>query len=125
MRSLLLWRDRLSHWAGVTATIEPDPTGNPLDRLQVRIDPAAARITAWDLADALAAGTPPVIVRDLEVEHGHFQLDPCNLHASEAEVVAGRLDAELERARTANAPIASSFAERRRRRFDTMLRWPD
>jgi D-glucosaminate-6-phosphate ammonia-lyase len=125
MRALMLWRDRLSHWAGVTATIEPDPTGNPLDRLQVRIDPDAARITAWDLADALAAGTPPVIVRDLEVEHGHFQLDPCNLHAGEAEVVAGRLDAEFERSRTANAPIASSFAERRRRRFDAMLRWPD
>jgi D-glucosaminate-6-phosphate ammonia-lyase len=125
MRALMLWRDRLSRWAGVTATIEPDPTGNPLDRLQVRIDPDVARITAWDLADALAAGTPPVMVRDLEVEHGWFELDPCNLHPGEADVVAGRLDAELARALAANAPTASLFAERRRRRFDAMLRWPD
>lgn len=125
MRALALWRDRLSRWAGVTATIDPDPTHNPLDRLLLRIDPETARITAWDLADALAAGAPPVIVRDHEVEHGFFFLDPCNLHVGEAEVVADRLDAELDRARAANAPIASSIAERGRRRFAAMLRWPD
>lgn len=36
-----------------------------------------------------------MIVRDHEVEHGHFSLDPCNLHRGEAEVVADRIVAEL------------------------------
>ena len=73
--------ERLSPLAGRHArTIVPDPTDNPLDRLEVHVDPAEARITAWDLADALAAGDPPVIVRDHEVELGFFFLDPCNLH---------------------------------------------
>ena len=122
---LQLWSQRLARWAGVSPHIVPDPTANPLDRLEVRIDPAAARITAWDLADALAAGTPPVIVRDHEVELGLFYLDPCNLHPGEAEIVADRLDQELERARGANAPAATTIAGRRRRRQDALLRWPD
>ena len=76
--------------------IVPDPTDNPLDRLKVAVDPDAARITAWDLATALAKGDRPVIVRDHEAEHGHFFLDPCNLHPGEAEVVAGRLVSTLK-----------------------------
>jgi len=122
---LHLWRDRLSRWSGVAPTIVPDPTDNPLDRLQVRVDPAAARITAWDLADALGRGDPPVIVRDHEVEHGYFFLDPCNLHPGEEQVVARRLDEELERARTSNEMIATSLADRRRRRFESLRIWPD
>jgi D-glucosaminate-6-phosphate ammonia-lyase len=124
-RALTLWQERLARWNGIATAITPDPTHNPLDRLQVRIDPALARITAWDLADALAAGAPPVIVRDHEVEHGFFFLDPCNLHPGEAAAVADRMDAELERARTANAPVATSLADRRRRQVAAMLRWPD
>ena len=125
MRALTLWRDRLTRWRGVNATIVPDPTNNPLDRLEVRLDPDTARITAWDLADALAAGNPPVIVRDHEVEQGYFLLDPCNLHPGEEHIVADCLDAELERARSLNAPVRSPLADRRRRRVETMLRWPD
>ena len=62
------------------ATIVPDPTDNPLDRLKVTIAPQDSRITAWNLAMRLAMGDRPVIVLDHEVEHGHFFLDPCNLH---------------------------------------------
>ena len=123
--ALALWQSRLGRHPGIRAVIEPDPTLNPLDRLHVHVDPAAARITAWDLADALAAGHPPVIVRDHEVEQGFFQLDPCNLHPGEAEVVADRLDAELERARGDNAGLPGSLAARRRRRVAALLRWPD
>ncbi len=122
---LRLWQERLVRWPGIAAHIVPDPTANPLSRLEVRIDPAQARITAWDLADALAAGSPPVIVRDHEIELGLFLLDPCNLHPGEEQVVADRLDEELERARGTNAPAATGIADRRRRRFDGLLRWPD
>ncbi len=123
--ALDLWREALGRRAGIRAEIVPDPTGNPLERLRVWVDPAAARITPWDLADALAAGRPPVIVRDHEVELGWFQLDPCNLHAGEERVVARRLEEELDRAHAANAPIATSLAERRRRRTTAVLAWPD
>jgi L-seryl-tRNA(Ser) seleniumtransferase len=122
---LRFWQDRLAAHAGVDAVIVPDPTANPLDRLRVAVDPAIARVTAWDLADALATGERPVIVRDHEVEHGHFYLDPCNLHPGEERIVADRLDEELARARGANAASATTIAARRRGRFEALLRWPD
>ena len=123
--ALDLWAETLAGRPGITTTILPDPTGNPLDRLCVTVDPAAARLTAWDLADRLAAGDPPVIVRDIEVEHGSFELDPCNLHPGEAARVAARLAEEIERARATNAPAATTRAARRSRQAAARLAWPD
>jgi len=40
-------------------------------------------------------------------------------------IVADRLDEELTRARTTNAPVATKIADRRRRRFEAVLRWPN
>lgn len=122
---LMLWREHLSGRPGVTVIIEPDPTHNPLDRLKVAVDPQGARITAWGLADALAAGDPPVIVRDHEVEHGFFCLDPCNLHPGEAEIVAERVVDELEQARSRDRAPTYSASERKARRFERLLSWPD
>lgn len=122
---LNLWRDRLDGRPGVKAIIEPDPTNNPLDRLRVILDPQEAHITAWDMADALARGNPPVIVRDHEVEHSYFYLDPCNLHPGEETIVVSRITEELDKARASNEIIATSLEERNHRRFDGLLRWPD
>ncbi|MBI3084220.1 MAG: aminotransferase class V-fold PLP-dependent enzyme [candidate division NC10 bacterium] len=122
---LSLWLKRFDGLPGITASLEPDPTHNPLDRLKLAVDPEAARITAWELADALAAGSPPVIVRDHEVEHGFFYLDPCNLHPGEAEIVAERVVQELERVRKGGQVEGISAAERKARRFERLLRWPD
>jgi L-seryl-tRNA(Ser) seleniumtransferase len=123
--ALRLWQQRLAGRPGVAATIVPDPTANPLDRLMLAVDPAVARITAWDLADRLAAGPMPVIVRDHEIEQGFFFMDPCNLHPGEAEIVAGRVADELDRARRANDLTATDIAEREARRTRRLLAWPD
>jgi D-glucosaminate-6-phosphate ammonia-lyase len=123
-RHLALWRERLSGRPGVRAEILPDPTHNPLDRLRVHIDPAAAKVTAWDLARALASGNPPVIVRDHHAENGFFDLDPCNLHDGEAEMVADQIAATLERGLAGQIP-ATRLPDRRAGRFERMLAWPD
>lgn len=122
---LELWRRTLDGRPGVTATIEPDPTNNPLDRLKVRVSPGEAHITAWDLSDSLALGDPPVIVRDHALEHGAFYMDPCNLHPGEEVIVARRLDEELTRAQRSNEIIATPLEERRNRRAAYLARWPD
>lgn len=124
-QTLEMWSAGLAGQPGVAALIEPDPTDNPLCRLKVTIDPALARTTAWDLADALAAGDPPVIVRGHLVEHGFFELDPCNLHAGEDRRVLARLHTELERARQAPEPLISDFGQRILRQQEAIVRWPD
>ncbi|WP_410837136.1 aminotransferase class V-fold PLP-dependent enzyme [Paraburkholderia sp. SIMBA_030] len=125
---LTLWRETLNRCNGVWAEIDADPTGNPLDRLKLHIDPKQARITAWDLADALArppAGEAPVIVRDHEAELHFFFLDPCNLHPGEEQIVLARLIAELERAQQSPEPIVTSFYLRDARRIAARRNWPD
>ncbi|WP_106795775.1 aminotransferase class V-fold PLP-dependent enzyme [Rhizobium sp. H4] len=122
---LSLWKRTLDGRPGVIALIEPDSTNNPLDRLRLIVDPEQAHITAWDLADALAKGSPPIIVRDHEVEHRYFYLDPCNMHPGQEVIVANRLAEELDKARASNEIIATPIENRSRHRFDGLLRWPD
>jgi L-seryl-tRNA(Ser) seleniumtransferase len=119
------WVAALADRPGVTATIVPDPTNNPLDRIKVSIDPEEARITAWNLAMRLAGGDRPVIVRDHEIEHGHFFLDPANLHPGQEYIVAERLIEELGKAALSNDVIATPFDELRLAREAAALNWPD
>ncbi|MGX9142975.1 aminotransferase class V-fold PLP-dependent enzyme [Mesorhizobium sp. 128a] len=117
--ALNLWKDALQGIPGIAAHIIPDPTANPLDRLQIFVSPES-RFTAAGLASALAAGSPPIIVRNHEVERGHFFLDPCNLHPGEAEIVAERLRTILTaKDRPADAMKAA------RKDSSGVLRWPD
>ena len=122
---LRLWEQSFAELPGVRAEIVPDPTHNPLDRLRVHVDPAEARISAWELAAALAAGDPPVIVRDELVDIGCFELDPCNQHAGEPERVATRLTEEIELARQRNDTAPRSLSELNRERVSRLLSWPD
>jgi L-seryl-tRNA(Ser) seleniumtransferase len=119
---LRLWLETFKVLPGVVAEIVPDPTHNPLDRLKLRIVPEKAGTTAAALATALAKGDPPVIVRDHEVEHGHFYLDPCNLHPGEAQVVADRITTSLEELRGKPVP---DLDELRRLQYESLLAWPD
>ncbi|MET3898142.1 D-glucosaminate-6-phosphate ammonia-lyase [Devosia sp. UYZn731] len=123
--ALDVWVEALAGRPGVDAVIVPDPTDNPLDRIKVTIDPEVARITAWDLASALASGDRPVVVRDHETEHGHFFLDPCNLHPGEEHVVAARLVEELERALRSNEQIRTDLHQRWLDDEAAILNWPD
>lgn len=123
--ALDVWLAALANRAGVTATVVPDPTDNPLSRLKVAIDPQQARITAWNLAMRLAAGDRPVIVRDHEAEHGHFFLDPCNLHPGEEHVVAERMIEELGKAALSNDVIETPLEELWLTREQASLDWPD
>jgi D-glucosaminate-6-phosphate ammonia-lyase len=125
-------RAALDHWLsvlggrpGIYADIEADPTYNPLDRLRIVVVPEEARLAAWDLVDALAAGDPPVIARDHEAELGFFYLDPCNLHPGQEFIVGERLAAVLDEAQRRNEPLVSDFAARRMRQEAAILNWPD
>lgn len=95
--ALDLWLQAFSGHPGITPRIVPDPTGNPLDRMQIEVDPASGT-TAAALARHLGGLEPAVIVRDHEVELGYFQLDPCNLLPGQAEIVAATVGEVLRHA---------------------------
>lgn len=116
--ALDLWQRTLAGRAGIATRITPDPTGNPLDRLEISVGPESG-FTAYGLASALASATPPIMVRGHQSELGIFWFDPCNLHPGEAEVVARQVAGILDAPRPATAmavPAKSSAG---------LLRWPD
>jgi L-seryl-tRNA(Ser) seleniumtransferase len=63
-----------------------------------------------------------VIVRDHEVEHGYFYLDPCNLHPGEAELVADQVVRTAAAIRGRPAPDVQAL---HRKQVEALLRWPD
>lgn len=117
--ALELWEKTLSDLPGIKAKIIPDPTDNPLDRIMIEIGPDSG-YTAAGFARALSQANPPIIVRNHEVERGHFYLDPCNLHEGEAEIVAEGLRTAL----TASPKPDYAMMGARRDTSD-VLNWPD
>lgn len=94
--ALEIWMNALAGLSGVTAGRVRDPTGNPLERLQVEIDSGVLKVDAATVARALSERRPAIMVRSHEVELGYFQLDPCNLKGGQAQEVASALREVLE-----------------------------
>ncbi len=92
--ALDLWLDAIGTSPGIKCQRIDDPTGNPLQRLRVTVLPRSGW-SARNLADALSAGNPPIMVRDYQTDLGYFDLDPCNLHDGEARTVAQQMAAIL------------------------------
>lgn len=97
--ALDLWIKTLSGIDGVHAHIVPDPTDNPLERIQVEINAQVLGTSAATLARVLGEENPALIVRDHGVEFGYFQLDPCNLALGQAEIAADILKRVIQRAK--------------------------
>ncbi len=111
---LRYWREHLALVPGLSVATVPDWTGNPVERLEIRVDEALAGIRAWELADRLAAGRPSIHVRDDRMVEGYFYLDPCNLHPGEEVIVAEAIAANVQGAIARGDGRRISFADRQR-----------
>lgn len=93
-RRVEMWLGALAGVPDVTVGRHEDWTGSPITRVRLRFA-ASAPVTAWDLAERLAARRPSVVVRDDLVERGEIYLDPCNLTDEEAAHVADAISEEF------------------------------
>jgi L-seryl-tRNA(Ser) seleniumtransferase len=121
---LLMWRETVADLAGVAAEIDPDPTGNPFDRLRVTVLPGAG-FQAVDIVHALETGTPSIRVRTHQIEHGSFVMDPRSLSAGETEIVAGRLREAIADARRQDEGKSDRVQAWKSQRAHALLDWPD
>lgn len=113
-----LWLKSFAGHKGIDTCVAPDATGNPVDRLEVRVKPESG-FTAYGLVSALAGCDPPIMVRGHQAEQGRFWLDPCNLHPGEAETVGLRLAEILNSSRSAGAMATPGKSTA------GLLQWPD
>lgn len=118
------WMAALADIPGLGTRILPDWTGNPIDRVEVSVG-AASGLHAWELVDRLAARNPSIRVRDDLVETGIFYLDPCNLDATEAALVAAAMREEIEAALARRDGRRQSFADYRADDLAGALSFPD
>ncbi|MBM3548587.1 MAG: hypothetical protein FJX54_16690 [Alphaproteobacteria bacterium] len=65
----------LQNIRGLRLEREWDPPGNPFERLMLHVDPRVARISAYQLGQALASGKPKIVLRSLHVDRGYLLLD--------------------------------------------------
>ncbi len=122
---LQFWREAISDIAGVAAEIDPDPTGNPFDRLRVSVLPDAG-FAAVDIVHALETGTPSIRVRTHQIEHGSFVMDPRSLGEGERDTVAERLRAAIgEARRNRNERRADGVQVWKMQRANNLRHWPD
>ena len=96
--ALNLWAQACQDFNGISTTMQSDVTHNPLHRLKISVDSSSAGASPAAIAHALGQYQPPILVRDHEVELGYIQLDPCNLGAGHAEIVATALKQVLQQA---------------------------
>jgi L-seryl-tRNA(Ser) seleniumtransferase len=122
---LLHWQKAIANIAGVRGDLDPDPTGNPFDRLRITILPESG-FAAVDLIHALETGTPSIRVRTHELDHGSFVMDARSLGKGELDVVTERLLAAIDEARRSRADgNTDSVQAWKLRRAQALRNWPD
>jgi D-glucosaminate-6-phosphate ammonia-lyase len=120
--TLDLWVAAVAELPGIHAVKTDDPTGNPLQRLQINVDASVAGANAAAFARVLAEQDISLIVRNHEVELGYFQLDPCNLTPGQAELVAEVLARVLPHG-SEITPRNDDFSSARNGGVDGYLNW--
>lgn len=119
------WRGRFERYPGVTAALDPDPTGNPFDRLKVTVDPPAG-LSALELVHRLETGDPPIAVRAHQLELGWLVMDPRSLGEGELEIVADRVCAILDAVREGGPGDAQGDLQRwKTAKAARLAAWPD
>jgi D-glucosaminate-6-phosphate ammonia-lyase len=120
--ALDLWRSAVADFPGINAELVDDPTGNPLQRLQINVDAKLAGASAAAFARVLGDEDTSIIVRNHEVELGYFQLDPCNLTPGQAELVSDALVRVLLNGSNIT-PNNEDFSSARNGGVDGYLNW--
>ena len=119
------WLSELRDLPGVRASRHSDWTGNPIRRVKLKLDPGQAGLHAWELASRAMQGDPAVALRDDLSMHQLIFLDPCNVTAAEAPIVAARVRAICEGAQRTRDGLRVSWNDEKRARGSAATPWLD
>ena len=119
------WIAALADEPGLSLARHGDWTGNPVVRAEIRVDPRRAELHAWELAERCLAGTPAVALRDDLSMHQLLYLDPCNVTAEEAAIVADRIRVVCSAARASGDGMRRDWVAEKRARGQAPTPWLD
>ena len=82
---------------GVTASIQPRVGVDPVERAQIVVDPDIIGLSAYEICVQLAAGDPPIKVREQNaIDEGWLLIDPINLSEESSEIVIAAIQNLVE-----------------------------
>jgi D-glucosaminate-6-phosphate ammonia-lyase len=90
-RKVALIVERLQDIAELQLSVDPDPNGCPFSRVRLTVPGKGGRPSAIALRDALAAGTPTIVVRAHHIDEGYVNLDAIEMTDGEIELVCQRI----------------------------------
>jgi D-glucosaminate-6-phosphate ammonia-lyase len=90
---------RLSGIAGMAASVVPDETGNPFNRVHLLIDSARAGFSAHGLDAELWRRRPRLVLRSLQADRGILQIDVRRLDVAGLDDLCDRILAAIDAAR--------------------------
>ncbi|MCC7426915.1 MAG: aminotransferase class V-fold PLP-dependent enzyme [Alphaproteobacteria bacterium] len=111
----------LSNQRGMSVAIEPDVVDQPVDRLAIRIDAKEAGVSAREVANRLAAGTPKIVIYPLRADLGKLLLDTRNVDEKQLAIVCERI---CEILRTPSGDLGNTGPRRADRAVEALMRWP-
>lgn len=104
---------RLAGLAGITAAeAATQHESTAAATVRIDVDPAAAHLQAWQLADATEAMDPSVALYDYEAAQGYLLVDPGFLDEGDDELIAEAIRQVHSRAQAQPFDIAASPAPR-------------
>lgn len=83
--------DRLQDLPGVKTTLEKDKVGQPVTRVRLEVDPAAAGMTAEEICRDLIACSPSIKPRAHHTDEGWFLLEPVHITEEEMDYASREL----------------------------------
>jgi uncharacterized pyridoxal phosphate-dependent enzyme len=85
---------------------QPDPPGNPFERLMLHVDPKRAGSSAHQLAERLASGNPKIVLRSLHADRGYLLFDVRRIDDDELMLIANTIRTILADV-PADGPVAA------------------
>jgi len=88
----------LTNVDGLTVTLEPDPTNNPILRVRVAFDSRKTVLSAFHVAQELEKQDPPVYVRKHHaIDNQYFTIDLCNITLDDSNTITDHICRMLAR----------------------------
>ena len=110
--------DMLQDIPGVIASLERDKVGQPVTRVRLEIDPAAAGLDAAQICRELEKSEPSIKPRAHHTDEGWFLLEPVHITEGEMKYASERLrgivgmsEADKAKARADSAGIPDVFVD--------------
>ena len=103
---------RLEKVKGIRPEAVEDPTGNPITRVQVNVEPDEAGLDAFIVSSELRKNSPPIHTRAHHTDEGYFQLELRFLDSEQLDSVCEKIEEIFKTGEKAKGELRDKYSPR-------------